>query len=190
MFDPATAANPAEGRGCLPQRSGPSVVVDRRTKPGMFWTAVVFAGVVAAFSASVAILGPLRPPAGSELVGIDDGCLSVQAGAVADGALVEFRPCVGGVTAPYQFWTATAGRVVGTGSRKCLEVDGADGAGVDIRTCSGAPNQRWALQGTEIVGPGGSCLTVKGDGESDVSAVDLAPCNSQPNQSWRLHQPY
>jgi hypothetical protein len=34
------------GQASLPQRFGPSLVVDRRGKPSSFWTAVVVAGIV------------------------------------------------------------------------------------------------------------------------------------------------
>jgi hypothetical protein len=181
------------GKVGLPQRFGPSVVVDRQTKPGPFWTAVVVAGVVCAFCALIAVVGPMKMPVGRELVGIGDECLSVQGGLKADATPVELRPCVGGTTAPYQFWTAANGQILGTGSGKCLEVKGdgsADGEAVDIATCSGAPGQRWTVQGTQIVGPGGKCLDVQNGGSAEISPIDLASCDAQPRQSWQAHEPY
>jgi hypothetical protein len=180
------------GKASLPQRFGPSIVVDRRTKPGSFWTAVVVAGVVTSFAAVVAILGPMKPPAGNELAGIDGGCLSVRDGLTSDGTPVELRPCIGGPSAAFQYWTAPDGKLVATGSDKCLEVKGgssADGAAIDIATCSGAPNQRWEIQAAQIVGIGGKCLDAQ-DGDAEVKAVRLEPCDGQPNQAWRDRQPY
>ena len=180
------------GQASLPQRFGPSVVVNRRGKPGSFWTAVAVSGAATTLAAVVAILGPMKPPAGNEWSGIDGGCLSVHDGLKADGTPVELWPCIGGPNAAFEYWTRPNGQLVATGSGKCLEVEGggsADGAAIDIATCSGAPSQRWAVQATQIVGIGGKCLDVQ-EGDAEAKVVRLEVCDGQPNQAWRARQPY
>jgi hypothetical protein len=180
------------GKAGLPQRFAPTIVADRATNPGLFWTSVGGAGLVAAFCALVAILGPLKPPAGSEWAGIDGGCLSVHDGLKTDGAPVELWPCIGGPDAAFEYWTTPNGQFVATDSDKCLEVKGggsADGAAIDIATCSGAPGQRWAVQAAQIVGIGGKCLDVQ-NRDGDAKPVRIEPCDGQPNQTWRARQPY
>lgn len=176
------------GKAVLPQRFGPIIIADRRTKPASFWTAVVVSGVVAAFSALIAIVGSVKPPAGVQLVGLGGDCLGVRAGGRADGTPVELRVCVPYVNGAYQFWTVANGQIVSVSSGKCLELGDSGGAPIDIRTCAAGPNQQWAFQGGAIVGPGGKCLSAQ-DGAAEVKPVDLEPCANQPYQAWQAQRP-
>ena len=66
-------------------------------------------------------------------------CLDVAAASHADGARVQLYDCNG---TGAQQWRASEGRLVNTGSGKCLD---ANGARLQLWACTGATNQVWQL---------------------------------------------
>ncbi len=68
-------------------------------------------------------------------------CLDVAAASTADGARVQLYDCNG---TGAQKWTSNAGRLINSGSGKCLD---SDGARLRIWTCHGGGNQQWVLPG-------------------------------------------
>ncbi|GAA1514329.1 alpha-L-fucosidase [Sphaerisporangium rubeum] len=86
---------------------------------------------------------------------------------------------------------AGAGALKGTGSGRCLDVNGAsqaNGAAAQIWDCNGQANQRWTSTGTsELRVYGNKCLDVNGGGTADGTAVIIWDCNGQNNQKWRLN---
>lgn len=84
---------------------------------------------------------------------------------------------------------ATAGRIVGQQSGRCLEVNGsntADGAVIDIWDCIGTANQAWTLNsdGTIVGQQSGKCLDVYNNNTADGATVDVWTCNGGTNQKW------
>jgi Glycosyl hydrolase catalytic core/Ricin-type beta-trefoil lectin domain len=68
-------------------------------------------------------------------------CLDVAAASHADGARVQLYDCNG---TGAQQWQAGSGRLVNTGSGKCLD---ANGTRLQLWTCTGATNQVWQHSG-------------------------------------------
>ena len=66
-------------------------------------------------------------------------CLDVAAASHADGARVQLYDCNG---TGAQAWTSSGGRLINTGSGKCLD---ADGTRLQIWTCTGGSNQKWTV---------------------------------------------
>ncbi|MDH2428428.1 lectin [Sphaerisporangium sp. TRM90804] len=79
----------------------------------------------------------------------------------------------------------------GTGSGRCLDVNGAsqaNGAQAQIWDCNGQANQRWtSTSAGELRVYGNKCLDVSGAGTADGTAVLIWDCNGQNNQKWRLN---
>ena len=68
-------------------------------------------------------------------------CLDVTAASTANGAKIQLYDCN---STGAQKWTATNGTLVNPGSGKCLDSPGAQ---LQIWTCTGAANQKFALPG-------------------------------------------
>ncbi|WP_188195621.1 arabinofuranosidase catalytic domain-containing protein [Nonomuraea sp. SYSU D8015] len=94
-----------------------------------------------------------------------------------------------------QTWSAPASAattpLVGVGSGRCLDVNGAsqtNGAQVQIWDCNGQANQQWTSTSSgELRVYGTKCLDVNGAGTADGTAVIIWDCNGQNNQKWRLN---
>ncbi|MEV8438017.1 ThuA domain-containing protein [Actinosynnema sp. NPDC051121] len=87
----------------------------------------------------------------------------------------------GGGTGP------TTTRIVGS-SGKCVDVNGqstADGTKVQLWTCSGGDNQKWAQVGSTFQSLG-KCLTVNGSSQTDGALVQLWSCNGSTGQNWSV----
>ncbi|MFG1614561.1 arabinofuranosidase catalytic domain-containing protein [Nonomuraea wenchangensis] len=92
-------------------------------------------------------------------------------------------------------WSAPASAattpLVGVGSGRCLDVNGAsqaNGALAQIWDCNGQPNQQWtSTAATELRVYGNKCLDVNGAGTADGTSVIIWDCNGQNNQKWRLN---
>jgi beta-glucosidase len=70
-------------------------------------------------------------------------CMDVTGGGTADGTKVQLYDCNGTAA---QKWTTTGGRIVNTGSGKCLTATGsANSTQLQIATCSGATGQAWTV---------------------------------------------
>ncbi|MBM2615540.1 ricin-type beta-trefoil lectin domain protein [Actinoplanes sp. LDG1-06] len=66
-------------------------------------------------------------------------CLDVAAASRADGARVQIYDCNG---TGAQQWTVSGGRLINSGSGKCLD---SDGVRLQIWTCHGGTNQQWTV---------------------------------------------
>ncbi|WP_169950876.1 arabinofuranosidase catalytic domain-containing protein [Microbispora sp. H11081] len=81
--------------------------------------------------------------------------------------------------------------LIGVGSGRCLDVNGAsqaNGAQVLIWDCNGQANQQWTTtSASELRVYGNKCLDVYGGGTADGTAVIIWDCNGQNNQKWRLN---
>ncbi|WP_327589746.1 ricin-type beta-trefoil lectin domain protein [Nonomuraea sp. NBC_00507] len=92
-------------------------------------------------------------------------------------------------------WAAPASAattpLVGVGSNRCLDVNGAsqaNGAQVQIWDCNGQANQQWtSTSSDELRVYGTKCLDVYGGGTADGTSVIIWDCNGQNNQKWRLN---
>ncbi len=81
----------------------------------------------------------------------------------------------------------TGAPIVGIGG-KCVDVNGsstADGAKVQLWTCSGGTNQAWTRTGQTLQSLG-KCLNVNGGGTADGTIVQLWTCNSSSAQNWAV----
>ncbi|ELS57173.1 glycoside hydrolase family 27 protein [Streptomyces viridochromogenes] len=85
---------------------------------------------------------------------------------------------------------ATTARLRGTGSGRCLDVDGAStaaGTKALIWDCHKAANQLWtSWQGGEIRVYGDKCLDASNQGTTNGTPVIIWPCNGQNNQKWTI----
>jgi alpha-galactosidase len=83
---------------------------------------------------------------------------------------------------------STTARLRGTGSGRCLDVDGAStaaGTKTLIWDCHTAANQLWTTwAGGEIRVYGDKCLDASNQGTTNGTAVIIWPCNGQDNQKW------
>ncbi|MDX3519143.1 ThuA domain-containing protein [Streptomyces scabiei] len=83
--------------------------------------------------------------------------------------------------------TPGAGPIVGVAG-KCLDVrDGssADGAAVQISSCTGSARQQWTVTPGSTVKALGKCLDVSGNSTADGAKVQLWSCNGGANQNWQ-----
>jgi hypothetical protein len=81
------------------------------------------------------------------------------------------------------------GEIRGSGSNRCLDVDGAsqaDGAAVQIWDCNGGANQRWTLGANDqLTVYGSKCLDAAG---GDAGArVRIWQCSGAANQRWKVN---
>ncbi|MFF8973516.1 glycoside hydrolase family 27 protein [Streptomyces sp. NPDC014995] len=85
---------------------------------------------------------------------------------------------------------STTARLRGTGSGRCLDVDGAAtaaGTKTLIWDCHTAANQLWTTwAGGEIRVFGDKCLDASGQGTTNGTPVVIWPCNGQNNQKWTV----
>jgi hypothetical protein len=81
---------------------------------------------------------------------------------------------------------ATGTLVSHVSSAKCVDLAGgnsANGTKVDIWSCNGKSNQRWAVQPNETVQIRGKCLDIAGKAANGTK-VDLWQCTGKANQFW------
>ncbi len=87
--------------------------------------------------------------------------------------------------------TLTTSTLVGAGSGRCLDVNGAvrtGGAGIIIFDCQRAANQLWTTTPTgELRVYGDKCLDAYDQGTAPGTDVIIWPCNGQTNQRWTFH---
>ncbi|MEU0216456.1 RICIN domain-containing protein [Streptomyces sp. NPDC006265] len=85
---------------------------------------------------------------------------------------------------------STTARLRGTGSGRCLDVDGAAtaaGTKTLIWDCHTAANQLWTTwAGGEIRVYGDKCLDASNQGTTNGTPVVIRPCNGQNNQKWTV----
>ncbi|GAA3660811.1 glycoside hydrolase family 27 protein [Streptomyces chitinivorans] len=85
---------------------------------------------------------------------------------------------------------STTARLRGTGSGRCLDVEGAStaaGTATLIWDCHTAANQLWTTwAGGEIRVYGDKCLDASDRGTSNGTPVIVWPCNGQDNQKWTM----
>ncbi|MFB9370318.1 non-reducing end alpha-L-arabinofuranosidase family hydrolase [Kitasatospora albolonga] len=93
------------------------------------------------------------------------------------------------VAAPAQ--AATSGPLRGTGSNRCLDVQGAsqaDGAALQIYDCSGGANQQWTATSTnQLTVYGTKCLDVPNHATTAGTRVQIWACSGGANQQWRVN---
>ncbi|MFJ8364188.1 glycoside hydrolase family 27 protein [Streptomyces sp. NPDC093984] len=85
---------------------------------------------------------------------------------------------------------STTARLRGTGSSRCLDVDGAAtaaGTKTLIWDCHTAADQLWTTwAGGEIRVYGDKCLDASNQGTTNGTPVIIWPCNGQNNQKWTV----
>ena len=96
---------------------------------------------------------------------------------------VEIRPLAGG--APQ------TGPIVGTGSGRCVDVNGAsttNGVQLVLWDCNGQTNQQWSLNadGTITGVQSGLCLDATGAGTANGTKLELWTCTGGTNQRWKM----
>jgi hypothetical protein len=84
------------------------------------------------------------------------------------------------------------GRLVGTGSGRCLDVTGGSqtlGTQVQIWDCNGQVNQLWhqTAAGELRVFNDTRCLDANGRGTANGTRIIIWSCNGQANQQWRFN---
>ncbi|TKK77210.1 carbohydrate-binding protein [Herbidospora galbida] len=109
-------------------------------------------------------------------------------GATGQGYLFDVDSFSFATGTPPTGWTNA---LRGTGSNRCLDVNGAstaNGSLAQIWDCNGQTNQSWTSNSTsELRVYGNKCLDVSGAGTADGTAVLIWDCNGQNNQKWRLN---
>jgi endoglucanase len=106
-----------------------------------------------------------------------------------------FEPWVGGTglgVDDFSFTARTAGTMVGRGSNRCLDVQGAgtvDGTPVQISDCNGNQAQQWtaAAKGALVNPLSAKCLDVSGAGTANGTPVQIYDCNGTGAQQWTLN---
>jgi hypothetical protein len=88
--------------------------------------------------------------------------------------------------------TDRSGRLVGTGSGRCLDVTGVSqtlGTAVQIWDCNGQVNQLWhqTAAGELRVYNDTRCLDASGQGTVNGTKIVIWSCNGQANQQWRFN---
>jgi alpha-galactosidase len=115
--------------------------------------------------------------------GTSTGAGTISASVPAHG-VAAFRVTGGSPVA------ATTSNLRGTGSGRCLDVDGAStaaGATVLIWDCHTAANQRWTTwAGGEVRVFGDKCLAAADRGTTNGTRVITWPCDGQNGQRWTL----
>ncbi|OLR93719.1 RICIN domain-containing protein [Actinokineospora bangkokensis] len=95
-----------------------------------------------------------------------------------------------GVAAATDAAAASTGALRGDGSGKCLDVkDGssADGAAIQVWSCSPGPNQTWTIGDDGTLRAFGKCLDVRDGATGDGAAVHLWTCYAGlASQRWRV----
>jgi len=87
---------------------------------------------------------------------------------------------------------ATGSTIISRASGRCLDVVGSSqavGAKIDIRDCTGQPNQAWVLTaaGELRVYAGAMCLDVARHDRTAPAVVQIYTCNGGANQHWKLN---
>ncbi|HVK22859.1 MAG TPA: ricin-type beta-trefoil lectin domain protein [Actinokineospora sp.] len=80
-----------------------------------------------------------------------------------------------------------AGPIVGVGSGKCVDVEGAqtaDGTRVQLHTCNGTNAQKWTFNTDGTVTALGKCLDLTDGGIGNGTVVQLYSCNGTGAQQW------
>ncbi len=127
------------------------------------------------------------PATGDRLISQYDGkCLDVPARDFADGRRLNVWGCAGGDN---QSWHMADG-AIHTKNNLCVDAAGAgtaDGTPIQIATCSGAPAQKFVLNGSgELVNSAsGKCVDINAYDSHDGAPVQLWGCNGGLNQKWR-----
>jgi len=114
-------------------------------------------------------------------------CMAVDHSGTAGDTPVVLHSCDG--SGAQQWRVGTGDRLVNPASGKCL----ADPAGstrngkqVQIRSCTGKANQKWALPAGPVESQlPGKCLDDSKNGRTSGTPVELSACNGGAAQTWR-----
>lgn len=87
---------------------------------------------------------------------------------------------------------AATGSLVGAGSSRCLDVNGASqtaGTALQIWDCNGGGNQRWATTTADELRTynGTMCLALQNNQTAAGTRTEIANCTGGQNQKWRLN---
>ena len=118
---------------------------------------------------------------------IEQACIDVRGGAIANHTPVDAYPCTLGVN---QRWNYVNGQLQGVGTTKGVSMclGETTGGKVELQTCSNAHNQRWEIQEGGTIWNWGTfkCLDSKAK-YGDVQLVDTACLSGQTvSQTWIL----
>jgi hypothetical protein len=114
--------------------------------------------------------------------------VSFNVPATHDAFAVYLTPGTGSGTPPPD----GAGRIVGAGSGRCVDVTGVSqtpGTQVQLWDCNGQTNQLWhqTAAGELRVYSDTRCLDASNQGTANGTRVVIFNCNGQTNQQWRLN---
>jgi Ricin-type beta-trefoil lectin domain/Ricin-type beta-trefoil lectin domain-like len=135
---------------------------------------------------------------GTMIVGLANKCLDAQGGSTENLTPIILFNCHGGANQRWAFKVTdptftgggpVIGTIVGQGSGKCLDVQGANAANLTpiiLFDCHGGPNQQWTLGASGQLLSLGKCLDVRGADPADRTPIILFDCHPGPNQEWRM----
>jgi beta-glucosidase len=140
--------------------------------------------------------------AGAVKLSSNGKCMDDNGDSSANGTKIQIWQCYSGDKG--QTWTyqpdtypgdpTNAGTYAGTVriNGKCLDIAGAskaNGAKVDLSSCTGQPNQEWQITGSygELYNPvSNKCLDDPGWSNSNGTQLDIWTCSGGANQNWAL----
>ncbi|PRY38716.1 beta-1,3-glucanase family protein [Umezawaea tangerina] len=126
------------------------------------------------------------PPTGNSIVSDWHGkCIDVPNWNFNDGQRLIVWNCTGGTNQKWQFVDGT----LRTENNKCMDVawgSTANGAAVQIATCSGNPAQQWVLSGAgDLVNPqANKCVDIADWNPNNDAVLQTWECGGTANQKW------
>ncbi|MFF0232451.1 beta-1,3-glucanase family protein [Micromonospora sp. NPDC005254] len=113
-------------------------------------------------------------------------CIDVPNWNFNDGQRLIVWNCTDGTNQRWEF----VGGTLRTQNNKCMDVawgSTADGAAIQIATCSGNPAQQFVLSGAgDLVNPqANKCVDIKDWDPNNDAVLQLWTCNGGANQKWR-----
>jgi poly(3-hydroxybutyrate) depolymerase len=100
-------------------------------------------------------------------------------------------PSASASASPSSSPTGSAGRIVGTGSGRCVDVPNGSqtsGTQVQLYDCNGNTSQQWTYTSAgELRVYGNDCLDANGKGTTNGTKAIIWSCNGQSNQHWNLN---
>jgi poly(3-hydroxybutyrate) depolymerase len=109
----------------------------------------------------------------------------------ASGSSPTPTPTTTPSTSPSPTPTGSAGRIVGGGSGRCIDVPNSSQTGgtqVQLYDCNGNTNQQWTYTSAgELRVYGTDCLDANAQGTTAGTKAIIWPCNGQTNQHWNVN---
>ncbi|MGW2048827.1 ricin-type beta-trefoil lectin domain protein [Streptomyces sp. NPDC001858] len=100
----------------------------------------------------------------------------------------------GGTTASKPPVVVPGAIIIGTGSKRCIDITnaqngkGKDGTPLQLWDCAGSANQKWVFKSDGTIRSLGLCMDVAWGSRDDGAVIQVANCSGNPAQQWVLSQ--